>query len=281
MPDRLEQALAALEVEWPATPDIAAALEPRLEAAGRRGGIDGWRRGGTTPRSWRDGTARRGRSEWRGGARWGWVAAALALLVAAGLAASPSARSALLDLLGLRGARVERREPPPHPTATPGRLGAGLRLGKAVTLEDARAHMDFALTVPKSLGTPDAVWLDEAPDRVSFVYDRRPGVPRSPHTGAAVLLTQFQATATPVLQKAIGAGARIETLNIPGARVYRVTGKPHGFAWMAPDGSVGFEERRLAGATVLIERDDGILLRFEGELPRARATALARELAGG
>jgi hypothetical protein len=68
---------------------------------------------------------------------------------------------------------------------------------------------------------------------------------------------------------------------VPNARVYRITGKPHGFAWMAPDGSVGFEDRRLAGATVLIERDDGVLLRFEGEIPGARATALARELARG
>jgi hypothetical protein len=258
MPDRLEQALNALEVEWPATPDIAAVVEGRLERAPRR-------------RAW----PRLGRMQLA------WVAAALALLVAVGLAASPSARSALLDLLGLRGARVERREPPPHPTATPGRLGAGLRLGKAVTLADARAHTGFGLTVPASLGTPDAVWLDTAPHRVSFVYDRRPGIPRSPHTNAAVLLTQFEATATPVLQKAIGTGARLEALDVPGGRVFRITGKPHGFAWMAPDGSVGFEERRLAGATVLIERDDGILLRFEGELPRARATALARELAGG
>jgi hypothetical protein len=32
---------------------------------------------------------------------------------------------------------------------------------------------------------------------------------------------------------------------------------------------------------VLVERDDGMLLRAEGEMSRARATALARELARG
>jgi hypothetical protein len=257
MADRLEHALATLEVEWPATPDLAAAVEARLQPAPRRA-----------------------RTLWRR-PQLAWVAAALAVLVAAGLAASPSARSALLDLLGLHGARVERREPPPHPTATPGRLGAGLRLGDAVTLADARTRVSFDLTVPASLGTPDAVWFDDTPERVSFVYDRRPGIPRSPHTNAAVLITQLRAQASPVLQKALGTGARVETLDVPHARVFRITGTPHGFAWMTPEGSVGFEERRLAGATVLIERDDGMLLRFEGELPRARATALARELGEG
>jgi hypothetical protein len=258
MADRLEHSLAALEVEWPATPDLATAVEARLAPA----------------------APRRARTRRRPRLQLAWVAAALAVLVAGGLAASPSARSALLDLLGLRGARVERREPPPRPTATPGRLGEGLRLGEPVTLAEAHARAGFALTVPDSLGAPDTVWFDTAPNRVSFVYDRRPGIPRSPHTNAAVLVTQFEADATPVLEKALGAGARIARLRVPHARVYRIAGTPHGFAWMSPDGTVGFEERRLAGATVLIERDDGILLRFEGEVPRARATALARELAG-
>ena len=258
MADRLEHALATLEVEWPATPDLAAAVEARLQPAPRRARTTWWRR-----------------------PQLAWVAAALAVLIAAGLAASPSARSALLDLLGLRGAQVERREPPPRPTATPGRLGAGLRLGEAVTLADARSRAGFPLTVPASLGTPDAVWFDESPNRVSFVYDARPGIPRSPHTNAAVVLTQFEAQASPVLQKAVGAGARIETIDVPHAKVFRITGKPHGFAWIDKNGAFGFEERRLAGATVLIERDDGVLLRLEGEVPRARATALARELGAG
>jgi hypothetical protein len=113
------------------------------------------------------------------------------------------------------------------------------------------------------------------------VYRRRPGIPPSPHTAAAVLLTQFEAATTPVLEKALGAGARVRRLKVPHARVYSITGRPHGFAWIAPDGSVGFEDRRLAGPTLLVERDDGMLLRAEGELTPSRARALARELAAG
>jgi hypothetical protein len=248
MPE-LERALAQLEVAWPATPDVAAGVAARIAREPRR-------------RRWRASRRR--------------IAAVAAVLVA-GVAASP-ARSALLDLLGLHGVRVERREPPPHPTATPGRLGAGLRLGDAVTLADARRRAGFPLTLPASLGTPDAVWLDDQPTRVSLVYARRPGIRVSPHTGAAVLLTEFRARATPVIEKALGAGARVSRLQVPHARVYEITGRPHGFAWVAPDGSVGFEARRLAGTTLLVERDDGMLLRAEGELTGARAKALAREV---
>jgi hypothetical protein len=250
--ESLEARLRELEVDWPATPDLAAAIEPRLAAP--------------TPAPTRRATR--------------WRLAAVAAVVVAGVAASP-ARSALLDLLGLRGARVERREPPPHPTVTPGRFGEGLRLGEPATLESARAQARFALTVPASLGAPDAVWIDGTPARVSFVYRRRPGIRPSPHTAAAVLLTQFEARVTPVLEKAVGTGARIARYGVPHARVYAITGRPHGFAWIAPDGSIAFEDRRLAGATLLVERDDGILLRAEGELSPSRARALARELAAG
>jgi hypothetical protein len=248
MPERLEDRLRELEVDWPATPDLAAAVEARLTALA---------------------PVRRA-TRWR--------VAVVAVVVVAGVAASP-ARSALLDLVGLRGARVERREPPPHPIVTPGPFGEGLRLGEPATLRSARARAGFALTVPASLGAPDAVWLDGPPARVSFVYRRRPGIRPSPHTAAALLLTQFPARATPVLQKAIGSRARLTRLEVPHARVYAITGRPHGFAWIAPDGTTAFEDRRLAGTTLLVERDDGILLRAEGELSAARARALARELA--
>ena len=247
----LERELRALELDWPATPDLAAAVERRLGAP-------------AAPRRPRRLVL-------------AWVAAAVFALVAAGLAASPDARSALLDLLGLRGARVERREPPPAPAPKPGTLGSGLRLGRAVTLDTAAKAAGLPLTTPASLGTPDAVWLDG--DRVSLVYDRRPGIPRSPHTNVAVLLTQFRARATPVLQKALGAGAELDELTVDGARAFLITGEPHGFAFIRDDGSVDFEDRRLAGNTLLVERDDGVLLRAEGKFSPARARALARELA--
>jgi hypothetical protein len=255
----LERELRALEAEWPPTPDLAAFVTARIERAPRVAGV---RR-----RAW--------------GKR---AAAALLVLLGGGLAVSPAARSALGDLLGLRGAEVRRVPVPAHPTPHPGRLGSGLRLGRAVTLGQAGHGLRFRITLPPRLGAPDAVWLAESrgqPTRVSLIYGRRPGIPVSPHTNVAVLLTEFRATVTPVLDKALGAGARLSRIRVPGARAYAITGRPHGFAWVGADGQANFEDRRLAGTTLLVERDDGVLLRAEGELPRTLARRLARELARG
>jgi hypothetical protein len=151
-----------------------------------------------------------------------------------------------------------------------------------VSEAEAQARLPFRITLPPQLGRPDAVWLGQTPGqpvRVSLVYARRAGIPVSPHTHVAVLLTEFRATVTPVLQKAVGAGARLRLLRVSGARAYAITGRPHGFAWLGPNGQVAFEDRRLAGTTLLVERTDGVLLRAEGELPRRRLKPLAQQLA--
>ncbi len=249
----LERELRALELEWPPTPDLAALVVPQLARPRRRAWLKR-------------------------------AAAMLAVLVAGGLAVSPAARSALGDLLGLHGAQVRREPVPPHPTAHPGRLGSGLRLGRAVTLAQARAGVRFRLTLPPGLGAPDAVWLAATrgqPTRVSLIYGRRPGIPVSPHTNVAVLVSEFRATVTPVLGKALGTGAKLTRIAVPGGRAYAITGKPHGFVWLPPGGEPQFEERRLAGTTLLVERGDGVLLRVEGELAPARLRPLARALARG
>jgi hypothetical protein len=250
MPDRLERELGALAVEWPPTPDLAAAVAPRLR-----------------PR----------RSPWR--VR---VAVGLAVLVAGGVAATPAARSAIGDLLGLHGASVRREPVPRVPPEHPGHLGSGLRLGRPVTLADARRAVRFRLTLPPGLGRPDAVWLAATrgqPTRVSLIYGRRPGIPVSPHTNVALLVSEFRATVTPVLGKSVGSGARLTKIAVPGGRAYAITGKPHGFAWIPPGGEPQFEERRLAGATLLIERGDGVLVRVEGERGLPALRRLAVELA--
>src|SRR4051812_383693 len=117
------RALAA-ELEWPATPDLATSVRPRLE------------RGRQLP--WRP------------------LAIALAVLVVALAAALavPSARSAILRFLGIEGVTVQRVEKLPQ--AAP--LGT---LGDRTTMAAAGRRVGFRPLLPDG-ERPDAVYLDTA-----------------------------------------------------------------------------------------------------------------------
>ena len=86
-------------------------------------------------------------------------------------------------------------------------------------------------------------------------------------------MQEFPARVEPFIEKTIGMGARLERLRVGGAPAYWITGA-HGFAYER-DGGGGFEEQRLAGNTLLVERADGLLLRVEGRVDRERAVAIA------
>ena len=243
----LEHELRELEIEWPATPDVAGAIGSRLAAP-------------EPPRRWF-----LARPAWQ-------VAVAAVALVLAVVMAVPPTRAAVLDLLGLRSVRIERREPQPST------FGSGLALGKPVTLELARRRAGFPLRVPADVGRPDAVYIDEHPvsgTRVDLVYRARPGLREASTTGAGLLVTEFRATASPVIQKTIGSATRFEQLEVGGDPAYFFSGREHGFAYVPSQGQISFESQRLAGNTLLVERRDGVLLRIEGRLTRDRAVAIA------
>jgi hypothetical protein len=243
----LEQELRALAIDWPQTPDLATAVRARTER-------------------------QRSRRPMR-------RRLAVVLLVLAGttMAIEP-ARSAILEALGLKGARIERREPtatpaPPPPGAA---LGAGLGLGDPVTLDQARRAIGFAPALPgEGLGKPDAVF--EANGHVSLLYRARSGLPRAAETGAGLLISEQLATVSPYIDKAAGAGTRVERLAIGTDPAYRLSGAPHGFAYAPREGDPRMEDQRLAGPTLLVEHD-GVLIRIEGRISRARAIAIAESI---
>ena len=256
----LDRELRELRVQWPPTPEIAGAVRERLAAPGR--------------------PARARRAGWR--RTLAYALAALVAVAAGGLAASPAARSAILELLGLKGATIERREPnAPPPPSRRRPLGSGLDLGRAVTLAQARRAAGFAVVVPAlpELGPPDAVYFsDERPEggRVSLVYGPRPGIARAETTGAGVLVTEFRAVAEPVIGKAAGGATRVQRLTVDGEPAFFLEGA-HGFAFLEVGADAYFEDQRLAGNTLLVERD-GLLLRVEGDLSRATAVRIARSV---
>jgi hypothetical protein len=245
----LEHELRELQVEWPETPDIAGAVTPRLAAP--------------PPRRWV-----LSRPAWQ-------VAIAAVALVIAVAMAIPPARAAVLEFLGLRSVKIERREPQPS------RFGQRVALGDPVSLATARRRAGFPVGVPAELGPPDAVFFYDHPvtgPRIDMTYRPRPGLARTDTTGVGLLVTEMEAVATPVIQKAVGAGANVDQFTLDGDPAVFISGRPHGFAYTPPNGQTQYEDQRLAGNTLLVDRSDGVLLRLEGELSRAEAIRLARSV---
>jgi hypothetical protein len=249
----LELELRELRVEWPETPDIAGAVAGRLAAAGAPARRRWWQID---------------RPAWQ-------VAIAAVALFIAVVMAVPPARSAVLDLLGFGSVKIVREEP------RPSRFAIGLGLGDPVTLDQARRRAGFPVLVPSAIGEPDAVYLADDPmlgKRVDLVYRERPGLPSSSNTGAGLLVTMFPAVATPVIEKSAGMGTRIERLTVGGDPAFFLSGRPHGFAYAVGRQTMGFEEQRLAGNTLLVERSDGMLLRIEADISRDEAVRIAESV---
>ena len=243
----LELELRELAVDWPETPDIAGAVSGRLTAPPAR-------------RPW----WRVDRPAWQ-------VAVVGVAVIIAVVMAVPPARSAVLDWLGFGSVRIVREEP------RPSRFASALGLGEPVTLEQARRR--FPVLVPAELGEPDAVYLTDEPSvRIDLVYRERPGLPSSSNTGAGLLVTELHAVAEPLIEKTVGQGSEVTRLTVGGDPAFFISGAEHGFAYLQRGGTGAFEPQRLAGNTLLVERADGVLLRFEGEIDRDEAVRIAESV---
>jgi hypothetical protein len=262
----LEGALAdlAASLEFPPTPDLAAAVATRLDQAPGRARGRGWLAG---------------RAGWR---RLAVAGLAAVLLAAAVLVASPGTREAVARRLGLRGVEVRIGGPPP-PTVTTrpgGRLDLGL--GERVTLEEARRLVDFPVLVPTAggFGRPDAVFVDEtvpSGGRVDLVYRARPGLPASPFTDAGLLVTQFRGQPTPDFLKKVAGAGLVEEVTVGGEPGYWFSGEPHFFTYQDAAGRFREESSRLAGNALVWQRGD-LTLRLEGELSREQALRIAESM---
>ena len=112
-----------------------------------------------------------------------------------------------------------------------------------------------------------------------MVYRARPGLPSSSSTGAGMLITEFRARSEPLIEKSVGMGAKVERLTVDGDPAFFLSGAPHGFGYYNPDtDQSNFEEQRLAGNTLLVDRSDGLLLRIEADISRERAIEIAESM---
>lgn len=233
----LERALRDLggDVEFPREPDLVAAVGRRLRAE-------------PAPR----------RRPSFAGRPLALGLAVLAVAVAAALAV-PQTRAAILDLLGIGGATIERVE------TLPPAEERGLDVpGRPVSLAEARRAAAFELREPEGY---DAVYLDRSfrGGLVSFV-DR----------GDGLVLTQFRGEATPYIQKSAGPGTRIEQVRVDDGSIgYWLAGRRHAVVFADDAGNV--RERRAAG-NVLLWEQGSITYRLEGARTLAQALAVVESL---
>jgi hypothetical protein len=230
MPE-LETALRELgrHVEFPPTPDLAPAVRARL---GRR---RGWQRP---------------------------AAIALAILAVAvgAVLAVPPARTAVLDWLGIRGAKITRVEKlPPVPAI------GNLDLGQRVTLAEARRRAPWVV-VPRD--RPDSIYLSQTipGGKVSLLW----GTPQR----VRALLTEFRGEA--FLEKLVEPGTKVELLMVGESRGAWVEGR-HVLLFRDQNGIVRNNTARLAGNTLLWQLRD-VTLRLEGGFSKAEALRIARSV---
>lgn len=221
----IEAALRELEVAFPPEPEVAARVAARLR-----------------------------RPRWR---RRPWTLALAAAVAALAVAfAVPPARSAILELLGLRGVTIERvPEQPVFDQQT------GRRLGMPTTLAEAARRAPFELLVPSGYGE---VLYDPDIPAVTFAWnDRR------------LFLTEFRGETIPFIEKFTGPGTSVEPVRVNGGPGYWITGEVHSVVFRTEDGTV--LESRAAG-NVLLWEQGGITLRLEGARTKAEALRTAGTL---
>lgn len=205
----------------------------------------------------------------------------LIALAGIGLGLFPNARSAVAERLGLRGVTITRvpanPSVPNSPSGSP--VGAGLRLGQPVTLEQAQREAGFTLVQPhvSNLGAPDEVYLNStnAGPEASFVYHSAPGRPPSTRPDVGLLFMQFQAQLATFIQKGVGPDTKVEQLTVNGGPGFWLEGQPHAFFYQQPNGQVGSPEDFRLATNTLVWEQNGLTLRLEGPVTKDEAVGIA------
>jgi hypothetical protein len=231
------------------------------------------------------------------------AAAIVVLALVAGLVLSGGFRSTVADFFGVRGVRIVIERETPTATTVPARtpagtpiaspvaspraeatpVGAGLLLGRRVTLAEAEAATRYRVQVPSlaSVGVPDEIYLRTLPDgnqMVSFVYLPRSGLPETLETGVGALLMQFEARDNvEYLGKRISEGNAYFGVDVNGQQAVWIGGS-HNLT-LLPDPSRGCcdEPDRTAG-NVLLWEEDGQIFRLESSLSLEEALAIAESV---
>lgn len=232
----LEQRLRDLDIAFPETPDVLGAALTRLEPRP----APTWRRRAVL------------------------VLAVVMIALVGAFALSPGARATLLEWFGLRGVTVTRVDEVPDASRFD-----PLGLGERVTLDRARAAVEFPIAVPGGASAaPRQVYLDTTV----------PGgaVTMTSCCDPTFLFTQLEGSVTPVVEKLVGSGGDISRVDVDGRPGLWVEGD-HLLLYVDATETVRELRARVAGNALLWE-GDGVLYRLEGVTTLEQALGLARSV---
>ena len=198
------------------------------------------------------------------------VTAALAILVALLLVLSPQARKAVADLLGVAGIEIDLVPELEDP------VGAGLDLGRQVSLEEAVEAVHFPVSIPDWPGDPDSVYLSGS--RVNMAWAGGEGLPASGDTGVGLLYSQFRSDGVAVrFIKSLGPESVVTPTVVAGWNGFWIEGEPHAISIEDRSGGRVEETLRLAGNVLMWETDE-VTNRLETMLGLNEALRIAESM---
>jgi len=169
--------------------------------------------------------------------------------------------------------------PAPAPTGSAPPAGSSLDLGRLVDVDTASERAGFPVRLPTdpALGTPDAVWLSPR-DEVALVWAPTDDLPPTIESDIGLLVMQFRGSVTPEpIGKMISSGTVVEPVQLEDGTAYWISGDPHVFFYMSPDGEHIDEGRRWVGDALIWQRDE-MTYRIETSLGKDAAIQIAESL---
>ena len=266
--DELGAALSGLApaVAWPEArrapdgPDLATRLRARLVAAP---------------------PARRG-STWR--LRPALVLAIVALLILAAVAGAvafgvPGIRLIFGDAGGTPPPAVASPTAPATVGVSAPPAGSSVDLGEQVDPASFGDRVDFPVLLPSdpALGAPDAAYVSER-DEVALVWAPGDNLPPTVESDIGLLIMQFRGSVSPEpIGKIISSGTVVEPVRVNEGSGYWISGNPHVYFYMSPEGEHIEEGRRWVGDALIWQRGDQTY-RIETSLGKDAAIRIAESL---
>jgi hypothetical protein len=174
--------------------------------------------------------------------------------------AVPQARSEILDWLGIGSVTIRHVDELP----TVAKTQDDLALGERISLRSARERAQFRIEVPRldGLGAPSV--YRGALGQVSLLY----GSEEEPR------LLVMQIVGTGALEKLLSLETDVELVRSGRAEGAWLEGGEHVVFFP----STGPESQRLAGNTLLLQREDGVTVRIEADISKEDALRIFRSM---